>query len=299
MTTNRETKTGLPRSLKVTGIVLLLGVVFLGGLAFLFFRQFDAWGPDGPYTINEIVLTDKLDENGYPIGYVDKFRPDQQIICWVSTKGAEGIIGMRWYYEDKLIFEHFDKTQDNQIYTFVQSSPTVTLPEGNYHVDIHITQTPRKTLYFKVERYKSEVIPAQPTPINHENKEDSPFVEVPFAFDEVWKISDKEWVINEVKVTFLEDDNIFVSIAVETDLDLSKLSQEQVFAITKPIGAYAIKNGYLEHGRSLQIDGKFYPLDKTIYVNLIDIKLEKGLAGKENRVYRVKLNIRDLLEPES
>jgi hypothetical protein len=246
----------------------------------------------GTYSIEKVVLTDNLDESGQPVGSKDKFQPSDTIIAWVLTSGAEGIIGMRWYYQDEMIFERFGKTQGNQISTYIESNKTVVLPEGNYRVEIHITGgTPHETLNFTVERYKPEVIPLQPTPIGHKNEETSAFVEVPFVFDEVWTIKGKDWEINEVKIVFLDEDE-FVAVVALTDVDIPKLSESQLFTLAKPIAAYVVQEGYLDKAENLKIDGKSYDLSKKIFINLAN-------RGSDSYFYRVEFNVADLLEPTS
>lgn len=254
----------------------------------------------GGYSIEEVVLTDNLDKNGKPIGSKDRFRPSDPIVAWVSTRGAEGIIGMRWFYEDEMIFERFGKTQGNQIYTYIQSNKTSVLPEGKYRVEITTGGTPHETLYFSIKQYRPEVLPAQPTPEGHQKIEASAFVEVPFAFDEIWTIDGEEWEINEVKIVFLGDETEFISIVAMTDADIPNLTENQSFALAKPIATYAVKNGYLDMARNLTIDGKSYDLNKEIYVNLVSSRSNNLSFGtKEKAVYRVGFNIADLLVPAS
>ncbi len=294
--------------LKRTSTILLIGIISCSIIIFVllsFFQNIwfqgdslDAFGQNGAYTLAEIVLTNELDQTNHPMRSVDKFRPYEKIIGWVSTKGAEGIIGMRWYYEDQLIFENFGKTQNNQIFTFLQSNAEVTLPEGEYRLDIHITEKPLESIPFVVEQYKPEITPSQPTPVGHKDVENSAFVDVPFAFDEVWIIGETEWLINEVKVTFLNE-QVFVTVAVKTDIELEKLSDNQAFAFTKPIATYAIRNGYLDQARALQIDGQSYSLDQIIYVNLVNRISDDPLKQVGKPVYRTGFSIADLLGSQS
>jgi hypothetical protein len=280
----------------IGSVLLFLGISPFGD--WISTSSLDPLGIDGAYSIDEIVLTNELDSTGRPVRSANKFRPSERIIGWVSTQGAEGIVGMRWYYEDELIFEHFGKTEDNEILTYLQSTADITLPEGEYRLDIHITPgTPKTTIPFIVEQYEPNVIPPQPTPTNHTDIENSAFVDVPFVFDEVWLIGDRAWHINEVKVTFIEED-VFVTVAVDVELDLSKLSEQQAFAITKPIAVYAINNGYLDQARNLQIDDKFYDLDEIIYVNLVNRKSTDPFKQTGKPVYRTGFNINDLVGPQ-
>ncbi len=147
----------------------------------------------------------------------------------------------------------------------------------------------------EVEQYQPEVIPPQPTPVAHKDVENAAFVDVPFAFDETWQIGETVWPINEVKITFLGDD-VFVTVAVETDIDLSALSQDEAFAITKPIAIYAVHKGYLDQARELKIDGQSYPLDEVIYINLVNRMSGDPLNQVGTPVLRLGFSIKDLLD---
>ncbi len=245
----------------------------------------------GGYSVDQVILTNDLDKNGRPVGSQNTFQPSERIFCSVITKGADGIIGMRWYYGDKLIFERFGRTQNNIISMYIQSGKTATLEEGDYRVDIHLAttdKTPLKTVHFAVKRYMPEVQPSIPTPTSHHSLEKPIYTEVPFAFDEVWKIGDTNWSINEVKVVMMDTGETLVAVVVKTDAkDLLSLTEEQAKERAKPIALYALQNGYLERARSLQIDGKSYALDKQLFVNMIR---ESDLTG-----YRVLFDMNELL----
>jgi len=257
----------------IIGLILVIVICVSVGIAGYFYvsylAQYDIMGSEGFYGIEKVVLTNELDEDENPIGSQNAFSPSDTIIGWVGTKGAEGIIGFRWFFEDELIFEHFGKTTNNNYYTFIQSTNTSILQEGNYRLEIHTTGgTPREVLEFTIEQYKPEVVPAQPTPVGHQKLELSPLVEVPFAFDETWTINGDEWQINEVKIVFLREETVFPAIVVETDLDFANLSYEQLHELTKPIAIYAIEKGYVDRAGNIKVDSISYEFDQ-IYVNLI------------------------------
>jgi hypothetical protein len=137
---------------------LFLGLTLLGSLtviilAFLFldFFRADAWGPYGPYQIEEVVLTSELDQVGQPVSSSTKFTPSQTITCWVATRGAEGLIGMRWYYQDQLIYNGYGETHQNQISTYIRSTPPQLLPKGQYRVEIYTVEKPHESVYFTIE----------------------------------------------------------------------------------------------------------------------------------------------------
>jgi hypothetical protein len=274
----------------VIGIVLVVAIcALLGSAGYLYFsnlRQYDLVGANGPYSIERVVLTNELDEDGQPIGSMNIFKPSDTIIGWVGTRGAEGIIGFRFFYEDEMLFERFGKTQDNHIFGYIQSNSVAILPEGNYRLEIHTTGgTPHEVLPFRVERYKPEVVPALPVPADHQQLETTQFVEIPFVFDEVWTVEGEMWQINEVKIVFLRDEAVFPAIVVATDFNASKLSNEEAHELAKPIAMYALENGYIERASRIKIDGTSYGFDE-VYVNFIEGKIitteEEKRAG--NRV---------------
>lgn len=281
-----------PKSRKkiiIIGLILFMVICIGASVAGYFYvsslAQYDIMGSEGLYGIEKVVLTNELDQNEHPIGSQNIFRPSDTIIGWVGTKGAEGIIGFRWFYEDELIFEHFGKTTNNNYYTFLQSTNTEILPEGNYRLEIHTTGgIPREVLKFTVEQYRPEVVPAQPTPVGHHKLELSPLVEVPFAFDETWTIDGDVWQINEVKIVFLREDSVFPAIVVETDLDFVNLSNEQLHDLTKPIAIYALEHGYVEQAGNIKIDDISHEFDQ-IYVSL----MQDAMTGT-----RVQFMIKDL-----
>jgi hypothetical protein len=223
------------------------------------------------YSIDQVILTSELDDKGYPVGSKSVFRPSERIICVVTTTGTDGgIVGMRWYYQDKLIFEQFGKTQNNMIGTYIQSNRSVVLEEGYYRVDILITgETPLKTVNFTVKRYVPSVEPL-PTPTTHRSIELPLYTEVPFVFDEIWRIDDTDWQVNEVKIVILESGESLVTVLVNTDMkDLLSITKEEVKERARPIALYALQNGYLERARSYRIDGKYLSLDTYLGVTLV------------------------------
>lgn len=279
----------------IIGVVLVVVTcAILGGVGYFYISdlmQYDLVGSGGPYSIEKVVLTNELDTDGQPVGSMNTFRPSDTIIGWVGTKGAEGIIGFRFFYEDEMIFERFGKTQDNQIFGYVQSNDAFILPEGNYRLEIHTTGgTPHEVLEFSVEQYKPEIVPLQPTPVDHQQLETTVFVEIPFAFDEVWTVDDDKWQINEVKIVFLGDETVFPAIVVATDFDVSTLSAEQAYELAKPIAMYAIENGYIETANDIEVDGVSYDFDQ-IYVNLIE-----GNAIAKDEVRRAGNRVQFLIE---
>lgn len=287
-----DNQTRFPKWLIVAVVLLGLATVCFIGVIVALWNSLTF--EKGGYSIERVVLTDQFDETGNPIGNLDVFRPSQRINCVVDTTGVEGIIGMRWYHGDELLFEHFGKTQNNRISTYIESNDKnfAVLPDGDYRVDIHIVTDgePLRTVKFAVKRYQPEVVPPQPVPTAHQALDPSPFVEVPFAFDEVWSIDDQNWPVNEVKVVFLEDGTTFINVVTETEVDVTTLSEEELRQLARPIALYAVRNGYLDKARALKIDGKSYPLDEIMFVSLVN-------PGKAR--YRANFSLEELAEPVS
>jgi len=136
---------------------LFLIIALLGSLAaitiyvFLNFFLFDAYGPYGPYSIDEVILTSELDQDGQPVNNLTKFTPSQTINCWVGIRGIKGLIGMRWYYQDQLVYNGYGATEWQQISTYIRSTPPQLLPKGQYRVEIYTVEKPHETVYFTVE----------------------------------------------------------------------------------------------------------------------------------------------------
>jgi hypothetical protein len=105
----------------------------------------------GGYSIESATLSTGI-EDGQPVGIKEVFLPSEKIICTVRTSGADGgIIGMRWYLNDEVIYVQTGKTVNNTIETFIQGDGSTDLPEGKYRVEIFITGEPLETIYFEVQ----------------------------------------------------------------------------------------------------------------------------------------------------
>lgn len=245
----------------------------------------------GGISIEEVVVTDELGPDERPLSRVSKsvFEPVGRIDAAVYTSGVDGTVGMRWYHEDTLIFEAFERTRDNYIATYLEGLPHSPLPAGQYRVDIHLGRggSPIETVRFTVKELELEVVPTFPTPEGHVDIENATFVEVPFAFDEVWQIEGEEWYINEVKIVFLESGAILVMV-VETDLNPVDFSEEELIPLARPIAEYALENGYLEQARQIQINGETHQLDEPLAITFIN-------PENPGRGNRVRLEIDELL----
>ena len=288
---SQENKSNKRKYILVGIGLLLISCICLSATRIFNFRaNFYAGG----YSIEDVIVTDEFGSDGKPVSHESKtnFSPTSRINTAVFTSGIDATVGMRWYHEDTLLFELFERTRDNYIATYLEGEPHRPLPSGDYHVDIHIGRDgpPEKTVRFTVEELDLVVIPAQPTPEGHKDIENAPFLEIPFAFDEVWTINGEAWQINEAKIVFLSDAELFV-VVVETGLDPSGFSKEELEALTRPVAKYAVDNGYWDQARQIQINGKTYKLDEPLAVTLINPEN----PGQGNRA---RFDIEELLESE-
>lgn len=239
------------RHRKRRNIFIALGsVILLGSCYFLFKPRFNFYV--GSVTIERVALNNEFDDTYSSTESKETFHNRETIYCSVWTSGTDAIIGTRWYYEDELILEFFERTQENHLTTALQPP----LKTGTYRVDVSLSDgKPLYSLNFSVVEAQLNVIPPQPTPANHIDLENDPLlVSIPYAFDEKWTINGTDWEINEVKIVFLQD-SVVVAVVVIVDLDVTALTGNQARSISKPIALYAWQNGYIDTARSLQIDG--------------------------------------------
>jgi hypothetical protein len=251
--------------LVVAGLLILL-VIALNAIGFRPFLNV------GTYNIEDVVLSSNL-KDGKPIDVRTVFKPSDAIICTVTTSGMDGgIVGMRWYAGDTMIYEMNVKTQNHTAGTYIQSNKDSILREGSYHVDILVANSVIETVNFEVKVYHPTISPAIAVPSGHKPIDIPWFVEAPFVFDETWQIDGTDWNINEVKVILIDDaQEYFVTVVVNTDMtDLASIDEAGAKARARPVGVYALRNGYVDKARSLKIDGKSYPLDESLFVDLIN-----------------------------
>jgi len=243
----------------------------------------------GAYDIESVTLSSDLKDN-QPLDIKDVFRPSDTIICTVKTTGIEGVIGMRWFFGDKMVYEVKGRTQNNTISSYIKSNSSSILLEGPYRVEIFVTNKPEplETLHFEVKIYHPTINPPISIPNGHQSIELPWFPEVPFAFDETWKIGDTEWKVNEVKIVLMDDtQEYFVAIVIDTDMsNIASLIESEAKEITSPIALYALENGYIEKAKSFEIDGQYYDLDQSIFVILIN--------PATHQVYRVQFTMAEL-----
>jgi hypothetical protein len=257
-----------PRWLLVAIPVALIGLCCIAAVLIVVPTVFQVNVSGGGYSIESVTLSTGL-ENGQPVGIKDVFMPSDTINCTVKTSGIkDGIIGMRWYLGDNVIYDFTGKTKDNIIGTYLRSTKSTVIPEGKYRVEIFTTEKPLQIVNFEVKIYHPTVNPPISIPAGHRNIEVPWYPEVPFAFDEVWKIGNEEWKVNEVKVVLMDEtQEYFVAVVIDTDMNvMMELSESNAKERTRPIALYAIENGYLEKAKGLEIDGKHYDLEQSFFV---------------------------------
>ena len=276
-----------PRWLLFVVPILLIGICCVV-LAVVIKPFFNVNVKSGGYSIESVTLSSDF-QDYQPVDVKDVFNPSEAIICTVKTIGIEdGIIGMRWYLGENLIYEHAEKTKNNSISTYIESNKSAVLPEGKYRVEIFMVEEALETVYFEVKIYHPTVNPPISIPEGHTNIEVPWYPEAPFAFDEVWNIDGSNWKVNEVKVVLMEDtQEYFVAVVINTDMkDMMSISEDEAKARTRPIALYAIENGYIETAKGLEIDGKHYDLDQSLFVIL------KNPLNQQ--VYRIKFTMDEL-----
>jgi len=227
----------------------------------------------GGFSIEDVLITDTLEPN--VVDHTDRemeatFSPAQPIYGVVLTSGIDATIGLRWYFNDRLVEERFVRTKDNRAVLTWEASELRPLVPGHYRLDALIPpDTVIQSASFTVTPDIPDVISPVPTPVGHIDLENAPFMEAPFAFDEKWEIGGTVWDINEVKVVLLPTETLMAIVAI-TDQDPVQLTEEEAQRIAKPIAMYAVTNGYLDKAQTLSIDGKSYDLTKNITVTLFN-----------------------------
>ncbi len=256
--------------------------------------NFDVDSYAGDFSIENVIVTDEFGPDEKPLSQESKtsFAPTGRINAAVFTSGTDAIIGTLWYHEDMLVSELFARTRDNYIFTYIEGESHRPLPGGEYRVEIHIGKgnPPVRTVRFTVEEVDFVVVPAYPTPEGHKDIENSVLLEAPFVFDEIWNIDGEEWRINEAKIVFLRDAELFV-VVVETELNPSDFSEEELETFTRPVAKYAVDNGYWDQARQIQINGETYELDEPLAITLIN-------PENPGQGSRARFDIEELLKSE-
>jgi hypothetical protein len=104
---------------------------------------------NGNYDIEQVILSSDLKDN-QPVDIKTIFKPSDTIICTVKTTGVDGVIGMRWFFGDQIIYETIGRTQNNVISSYIRSNSSLILSEGKYRVEIFLIKEPIEVVYFEI-----------------------------------------------------------------------------------------------------------------------------------------------------
>ncbi|MCB0061933.1 MAG: hypothetical protein KDE19_07455 [Caldilineaceae bacterium] len=233
----------------------------------------------GTYTVTDVYVTNKLDAAMNPVPLTDQDAPIDAIHkIWgvVKTTGIDGPIGIRWIANGETLLDQIVRTENNQVVAWIDGSLQRPIVGGDYRFEVIIPpDTIKEVVTVTIPKYIPDVVPPQPTPEDHVDLEGAPFLEVPFAFDEVWEIEGHRYKINEVKIVFLQD-VVLMAVVVEVSYDIKRLSEERADEVSKPIAIYAVQEGYLQRAKSLMINGEDYNLEKNITVTLYNPVMKGG-----------------------
>jgi hypothetical protein len=105
----------------------------------------------GKITIEKVVIAGEIDAQGNPLAPSNQFNPNQpRIYCVVTVSAPKEInVGIRWYFEDKLIFEERAMVDRWRAF-YIQPLPGKKFPEGNYRAEVYLIEDRVRTVYFTV-----------------------------------------------------------------------------------------------------------------------------------------------------
>lgn len=113
--------------------------------------QFDAQG----IYVEELVITDSLDENGKPVDSLEVFHPDtNRIYCFTRVPALSNEkLHIQWYYEDDLIgtVENVVSNQGDVSWFLTQPTDQPIFPEGQYRAEIIYNDVQLRSISFRVE----------------------------------------------------------------------------------------------------------------------------------------------------
>ena len=276
----------------ISTFCILLTSLFLSGCL-----SFSTQVTGGAYSIEKVTVTDVWNDDFTPGEPRNEFAGNETIIAIVETSGSDGVVTMRWFHEDDLIYEQSLKTQNNYISTHIgPQNDFYWLFPGEYRVEVGLLDTPKFTEKFVVredsfERFEMEEL--IPTPDNHVKQEGSDLWEIPFAFDETWSIDGEEWMLNEAKIVFLRTANtpVLSFVFVEPNLANEFSSQEDGQKRTLKVAKYAKANGYIATAEEIAIGGVTYTY-QYLFITFVD--KDKDLPEELTQGYRVQFAITEL-----
>jgi hypothetical protein len=105
----------------------------------------------GKIMIENVVITGEIDAQGNPLAPSNQFNPNQpRIYCVVTVSAPKEInVGIRWYFEDKLIFEERAMVDRWRAF-YIQPLPGKKFPEGNYRAEVYLIENRVRTVYFTI-----------------------------------------------------------------------------------------------------------------------------------------------------
>jgi hypothetical protein len=107
-------------------------------------------------TVEELVMTHAIDENGRPVDDVQEFQPDVgRIYCFAKVPAlANEKLNLQWYYENNLIGRvDNDVSKQGEVSWFIERPPDNPLfPEGQYRVEVMYNTIHLKDTSFKIEK---------------------------------------------------------------------------------------------------------------------------------------------------
>ena len=249
----------------------------------------------GAYTIEKLTVTDVWNEDYSPGAPRNEFYGNEKVIGIVETSGSDGIVMMRWFREDQLIYQLANKTQNNYFATELNpENDFYWLQPGEYRLEVGIGATPKFTEYFTIKEdnlERFEVVDPLPTPIGHIKQEGSDLVEISFAFDETWDIHGEEWELNEAKIVFLRTSNnpVLSFVFTEPNFVNAFKSQDEGKERTVDVAKYAKKEGYITTAEEISVGGVNYKYEH-IFITFV----EKGFSAEPKQGYRVQFAVTEL-----
>ncbi len=144
-----NSEVGNPKAKKILRYSIVLFVIVIISLLITKILRINIIS--GKITIKNVVVTGEIDALGNPLAPSNHFNPDQlRIYCVVTVSAPKEInVGIRWYFEDKLIFE--DRAMVDRWRAFyIQPLPGNMFQEGNYRAEVYLIVETLRSVYFTV-----------------------------------------------------------------------------------------------------------------------------------------------------
>ncbi len=109
-------------------------------------------------SLDKVILTTDLDEDGLPVDQVSKFNPSipriYGVIILQSPVGLplDGTLWVRWYYEDEQIAAHYLHPDPRRhMVMWIEPPEGEEFYLGQYRMDIYLDRLSVRTIAFEVE----------------------------------------------------------------------------------------------------------------------------------------------------